>query len=442
MTQQSFFHTGVTLPLKYRREQLLALKCSLQEHEQELYRAFITDMHKCSDEAFYTEIHFVYAEIDTFLKYLRCWSRDKHVRGSLLIEPSVSYIHYEPLGRVLILAPWNYPVNLLLCPLVGAIGAGCCVTLKPSPLVPTINGVLRTIITETFPKEYIDFVEGDISVVNTLLAQSWDMIFFTGSSATGRVIAQAAAERLIPCVLELGGKSPCIIDKDADLSYTTSRVVWGKLLNGGQTCIAPDYLLIHESIKESFLVALQEAVTHLLDDYSLVKDFGSVRHESYLQNHLPQRTYGPLTVIDCGTLPMRGDTPKVLSDEIFGTIFPLLTFSSHEAVIDYITSHEKPLALYYFGKTYKDILSRTSSGGAVVNDTLLHIVNNHLPFGGVGNSGYGKYHGRFSFETFSNPKAVVYAYKLPRWLRFLKEVPFVKVSWLRKFLSSGGSEGM
>lgn len=377
-SMRAFFLRGETLAIQWRKQQLRTLDCALTEYEERLYEALWTDMGKTRREAFMTEIMIVRNEIRTAIRHLSRWAKDERVRPSLLVMPSHSYIHYEPLGTALIIAPWNYPVNLLLCPLVGAISAGCCAMLKPSPYVPNVSHVLYKMIHQHFDPQYIDIVEGHRDVNTALLNLRWDMIFFTGSPALAKTVMSAATQHLTPCVLELGGKSPCIVDKEADLKAAAQRIAWGKTLNNGQTCIAPDYLLLHEDIAESFLTLLDEARTQLRTHNDIVRK-------------------------------VRPHVEDVWQQEIFGPEFPHRTFTTTQEAIDYVNEHEKPLALYYFGSVRKgkDVIRHTSSGGAVINDTLLHIVNPRMPFGGVGNSGMGKYHHRESFLAFSNRRAVV-----------------------------------
>ena len=319
-------------------------------------------------------------------------------------------------------------MQLLLTPLVGAISSGCTAVLKPSPYVPTVSKVIEDMIRETFPEEYVAVVQGHRDVNTALLEQRWDMIFFTGSPVLGRTVMTAAAKNLTPVVLELGGKSPCIIDKDADIKIAARRVAWGKALNAGQTCIAPDYLMLHEDIKDEFFAALKEEFSSLLGEdpqksrhfVRIVSDKAFDRLTGYLDNgkvlfgghtDRSERYFEP-TVLD-GVSP---DSP-IMQEEIFGPIFPVQTFRNLDEAIEFVTSREKPLALYYFGKDGDKVLRHTSSGGACINDTIMHIANEKVPFGGVGNSGIGSYHGKLSFDAFTHRRAVI---TTPTWL----DVPF------------------
>lgn len=426
--QKQFFRSGATLPLCFRRQMLRKLSDAMHQYEKPLAEALWTDLHKSYEEAYLTELSIVYGEIRNHLRHLSRWARAERKSSPLAILPATSRIIKEPLGNTLIIAPWNYPVQLLLNPLVGAISAGCTAMLKPSPYVPNVSRVLTEMIRATFPEEYIAIVEGNREVNQMLLAERWDLIFFTGSPSLGKMVMEAAAKHLTPVVLELGGKSPCIIDKSADLEVAAKRVAWGKSLNAGQTCIAPDYLMIHEEVKDQFLKLLVKEWKHLLTkDPQKAKHFVRIVSDKALE-----RLIGYL---DNGTIYHGGKydkatrylSPTILTDvqenapvmqeEIFGPIFPVLTFKDLDEVISFVNKREKPLALYYFGKDDQKILRHTTSGGACVNDVIMHIVNHKVPFGGVGNSGMGSYHGKDSFLTFSHRRSVI---KTPTWM----DMPF------------------
>ena len=426
--QQQYFRSGATLPLCFRRQMLRKLSNAMHEYEKPLAEALWTDLHKSYEEAYLTELSIVYGEIRNHLRHLSSWAKPERKSSPLAILPASSRIIKEPLGNTLIIAPWNYPVQLLLNPLVGAISAGCTAMLKPSPYVPNVSRVLTEMIRATFPEEYIAIVEGNRQVNQMLLAERWDLIFFTGSPALGKMVMEAASKHLTPVVLELGGKSPCIIDKSADLKVAAKRVAWGKALNAGQTCIAPDYLMIHEDVKDKFLRLLVKEWKHLLTkDPQKAKHFVRIVSDKALE-----RLIGYL---DNGTIYHGGKydkatrylSPTILTDihenapvmqeEIFGPIFPVLTFKEINEVITFVTEREKPLALYYFGTNGDYVLRHTSSGGACVNDVIMHIVNHKVPFGGVGNSGMGSYHGKESFMAFSHRRAVI---STPTWV----DMPF------------------
>ena len=426
--QKQFFRSGATLPLCFRRQMLRKLSDAMHQYEKPLAEALWTDLHKSYEEAYLTELSIVYGEIRNHLRHLSRWARAERKSSPLAIMPATSRIIKEPLGNTLIIAPWNYPVQLLLNPLVGAISAGCTAMLKPSPYVPNVSRVLTEMIRATFPEEYIAIVEGNREVNQMLLAERWDLIFFTGSPSLGKMVMEAAAKHLTPVVLELGGKSPCIIDKSANLEVAAKRVAWGKSLNAGQTCIAPDYLMIHEEVKDQFLKLLVKEWKHLLTkDPQKAKHFVRIVSDKALE-----RLIGYL---DNGTIYHGGKydkatrylSPTILTDvqenapvmqeEIFGPIFPVMTFKDLDEVISFVNKREKPLALYYFGKDDQKILRHTTSGGACVNDVIMHIVNHKVPFGGVGNSGMGAYHGKDSFLTFSHRRSVI---KTPTWV----DMPF------------------
>ena len=426
--QKKYFLQSHTLPLHFRKQALRQLLKAMKQYEQPLADALWTDLHKSYEEAYLTELSIVYGEIRNHLRHLSRWVRAERKPSPLAIMPATSRIIKEPLGNTLIIAPWNYPVQLLLNPLVGAISAGCTAMLKPSPYVPNVSRVLTEMIRATFPEEYIAIVEGNREVNKMLLAESWDLIFFTGSPSLGKMVMEAAAKHLTPVVLELGGKSPCIIDKSANLEVTAKRVAWGKALNAGQTCIEPDYLMIHEEVKDKFLKLLVKEWKHLLTKdpqkakhfVRIVSDKALERLISYLDNGTiyhggrydkEERYLSPTILTDVSP-----DAP-VMQEEIFGPIFPVLTFNDLDKVISFVNHHEKPLALYYFGKEDKKILRHTSSGGTCINDVIMHIVNHKVPFGGVGNSGMGSYHGKESFLAFSHRRAVI---KTPTWM----DMPF------------------
>lgn len=426
--QRAYFQSGKTLDLRFRKDMLRALQGAIKQYEKPLTDALWQDLHKSYEEAYLTEISIVYSEIRAHLRHLSRWAKPERKCSPVAIMPGRSKVVKEPLGNALIIAPWNYPVQLLLNPLVGAISAGCTAMLKPSPYVPNVSAVLVQMIQATFPEEYIAIVEGHREVNQMLLEARWDMIFFTGSPDLGKKVMEAAAKHLTPVVLELGGKSPCIIDKTANLKVAAKRVAWGKLLNAGQTCIAPDYLLVHEDVKDEFLALLAKAFDHLLGQNQqetkhfvrIVSDKAFARLSGYLQDgkiyyggkmDAKERFFSPTILTD-----VSADAP-VMQEEIFGPIFPVMTFSGIAEAASFVVHREKPLALYYFGTDGDYILQHTSAGGTCINDTIMHIVNNHIPFGGVGNSGMSCYHGKDSFLAFSHRRSVV---TTPTWI----DMPF------------------
>lgn len=416
--QKAFFHSGATLALPFRKQMLRKLSDAMHQYEKPLAEALWTDLHKSYEEAYLTELSIVYGEIRNHLKHMRRWARPERKCSPIAIMPASSKVIKEPLGNTLIIAPWNYPVQLLLNPLVGAISAGCTAFLKPSPYVPHVSAVLTEMIRATFPEEYIAIVEGNRQVNQMLLAERWDLIFFTGSPSLGKMVMEAASKHLTPVVLELGGKSPCIIDKSADLKVAAKRVAWGKALNAGQTCIAPDYLMIHEDVKDKFLKLLVKEWKHLLTkDPQKAKHFVRIVSDKALERLIGYMDNGTIyhggkydketRYLSPTILTNVSEDAPVMQEEIFGPIFPVLTFKEIDEVITFVTDREKPLALYYFGTNGDYVLRHTSSGGACVNDVIMHIVNHDVPFGGVGNSGMGSYHGKESFMTFSHRRSVV-----------------------------------
>ena len=443
--QKAFFRSGKTLDIDYRLSALKRLKAAIKRWEKPLIEALWADLHKSYEEAYLTELSIVLGEIDNHIRHLKSWASPKRYSTPLKMFPSRSKVISEPLGNSLIISPWNYPVQLLLNPLVGAISAGCTAILKPSPYVESVSKVIEELISESFDEEYIAVVQGNRDVNTTLLEQRYDIIFFTGSPSLGRKVMAAAAKNLTPVVLELGGKSPCIVDKGADLGTIARRIAWGKSLNAGQTCIAPDYLLVHKDVKEALIAAIAQEFKSLLGDnpkecrhfVRIVNDKAFDRLVGYLDGaevvvggeHDKATRYIAPTIIDNVSL----DSP-IMQEEIFGPIFPVVTFSNIDEAISLVTEREKPLALYYFGdnKTANHVLKHTSSGGACVNDTIMHIANEKLPFGGVGNSGMSSYHGRESFDVFSHRRAVV---TTPTWLDIpFRYMPYKMFSLVKKIL--------
>ena len=418
--QRAFFATGITRDIRFRKQQLKALQGALKKWEKPLCDALWADLHKSYEEAFMTEIGLVFGEISDALKHVGKWARRRKCPTPITGIPSSSYIIREPLGCTLIVSPWNYPVQLLLSPLVGAIAAGCTAILKPSPYVPNVSATLQKMIAETFEPGYIAIVQGNREVNTALFDTRFDLVFFTGSPALGKVVMEAQSKYLTPLVLELGGKSPCIVDKDANVQLAARRIVWGKCLNSGQTCIAPDYLFLHEDIKDAFIEAFKKELAGLYPEGTkdakhyvhIVHDRAFARLRSYLKDgtviaggHFdPATRWIEPTLLD-GVSP---DAP-VMQEEIFGPIFPILTFRERSEVEKFVCGREKPLAFYYFGKKADgwSILSHTTSGGACINDVIMHIANSKIPFGGVGNSGMGSYHSERSFLSFSHERSVL-----------------------------------
>lgn len=443
--QRTFFSTNQTKDIGFRLKQLRTLKQSIITNQEKIENALWEDLHKSPEEAYLTEISIVTGEIDNHIKHLKKWAKAKRVSTPIHLLPSSSKVIFEPLGVALIVAPWNYPFQLLINSLVGAISSGCCCVLKPSPYTPNIAKVMEEMIEESFAPEYICMVQGGRETNAILFNQRFDIIFFTGSPSLGKIVMKAAAQHLTPVVLELGGKSPCIVDADANLDVAAKRITWGKLINAGQTCIAPDYLFAHTSIKDELLdkIALNiklmygENIKESRFYPRIVNEQAMDRLELLMQQgeiHTGGKVDAKERFISPTIIDKVNPDFLVMQEEIFGPILPVMTFNDIDETITYINKNEKPLAFYYFGKNKnaKSVLEKTTSGGACVNDTLMHITNHNLPFGGVGNSGMGKYHGQESFLAFSNKRAVV---TTPTWIDLpLKYVPFKYFKIIKKIV--------
>ena len=447
--QKAFFRSGATLDLKFRKEMLRKFLAAFEKWEKRLCDALWADLHKSYEEAFLTEISIVKAEAKMHLRHLKSWAKRRKVSTPLKMFPSRSYVVKEPLGNALIVSPWNYPVQLLLNPLVGAISSGCTAMLKPSPYVPNVSRVIEEMIGETFDSEYVAVVQGNREVNAALFDLRWDIIFFTGSPSLAKRVMAAAAKHLTPVVLELGGKSPCVIDKAANVKMTARRLAWGKTLNSGQTCIAPDYILIHKDVKEEFVKAFAEEVkalhgenvkadkhyVRMVNDKAFERVTGYIKESKVLYggSYDAAERYIEPTLLDNPPLDS-----AVMTDEIFGPVFPVITLEGEGSFVDkaieFITSREKPLALYYFGDE-KDgwrVVRHTSSGGGCINDVIMHIANENVPFGGVGNSGMGRYHGRESFDAFSHTRTIVTTSK---WLDLpFRYMPYKMFGLVKKIL--------
>lgn len=426
-SHKAFFKSQKTKLVTIRLDYLKALKTEIISQEQAIYEALKKDFGKSEFETFVSEFNIVISELNLTIKKLKKWAKPVRVSGSLLTFPSKNYLYKEPYGTVLIISPWNYPFVLAMEPLLMAIAAGNTVVLKPSELTTHTSQLLHNILKAVFPEDYVTTVQGDAAVATTLLSKKWDYIFFTGSVKVGKIVAEAAAKFLTPVTLELGGKSPCIIDGTANLKLTAKRIVWGKFFNAGQTCIAPDYVLIKRSKKEEFIQFLKDEISQSYgknpknsDDYPrIINNKNTLRLAEMFKDakvifggEVDEATnYIAPSLIDEPTL-----NSKVMSEEIFGPILPILTYESKEDIDKIISNYDKPLSLYIFSKNQEfinHILNTYSFGGGVVNDVLIHFSNNKLPFGGVGQSGMGYYHGKYGFDTFSHSKAIV---KRGTWL--------------------------
>lgn len=418
--QRTYFRSHQTLDIAFRLKMLRRLRDAILMYEEELSEALRIDLNKSYEEAFMTEISIVLGEIDNFQKNLARWAAPSKKSTPLKLFPSRSEVITEPLGVALIIAPWNYPVQLMLNPLVGAIAAGCTTVLKPSPYTPNVAKALERVVKSVFDEEYVAVVQGDRTVNTALLSQRYDIIFFTGSPELGRVVMRAAAENLTPVVLELGGKSPVIVDRSADIRVAAKRIAWGKTLNAGQTCIAPDYLLIHRDVKEQFVEEYQKAIKDLHgSDVSrskyyvrMVSDKAFERVAGYIDDGVVRvggRVDASERYIEPTLLDNVAVDSAVMREEIFGPVLPMITIGSIDEAVDFILDREKPLALYVFADEAiaRGVFDKTSSGGGCINDVIMHIANENMPFGGVGNSGMGRYHGRDSLYAFSHRRAVL-----------------------------------
>ncbi len=417
--------------IQFREDTLRKLLFSIQVNEDRIIEALYKDFKKPAFEAVLTETNYVISDLKNTIKNIKYWSKPKKVLPSLLNFPSKDYIYNEPYGKVLIIAPWNYPFQLSMSPLIAAVAAGNSIVLKPSELTPYTSSLLAEIISNVFDKNHVTVVEGGIDVSQKLLSQRWDYIFFTGSVAVGKIIAKAAAENITPITLELGGKNPCIIDETANLKLAAKRIVWGKFINAGQTCIAPDYLLVHDSVKLEFTEHLKQEITNAYgENPELSPDFTRIvntKNWERLFNLIePEKVVfgGQSNKEICFLAPTLIDEPsldsEIMKDEIFGPILPILSYQNIVDLRYVITKYEKPLSLYVFTTNNcfaEEMIQKYPFGGGCINDTVIHFSNKRLPFGGVGHSGIGAYHGRLGFDTFSHKKAIV---KKANWL----DLPF------------------
>lgn len=423
-----YFNSGDTKEYSFRKAQLKKLKASILKHEQDIYNALYTDLKKSPEETWVTETGFVISELNAAIRNLYQWMQPEPVETNLLNLPSTSKVLKEPLGVVLIIGPWNYPFQLLINPLIGALAAGNCVVLKPSEFASATDAVMKKIIEEVFPPEYILYVPGDgATVVPEMMNNfSFDHVFYTGSTTVGKIIYKMAAERLVPVTLELGGKSPCIVESDANIKVAARRIAMTKFSNAGQMCVAPDYVIVHESIKEKFIASIKNTVEQFFtgkpeESYNygkIINDKQFDRIAGYLTGSkivFGGRTNKSNLFIEPTLLDDVKASDAVMKDEIFGPVLPVLTFKSKEEALKIIDQHPNPLAFYVFTSSKskeKDWLNNVAFGGGCVNNASWHLTNHHLPFGGRGFSGTGNYHGKFSFDTFSHKKAVM---KTPTW---------------------------
>lgn len=445
--QRQFYKTQHTKDLSFRKEALKKLYNEISKREIEIQDALYKDFGKSPFESYISEIGIVKAELKLILKNINKWSKPKSVFPSLLNFPSWEKIYKDPYGTILIIGPWNYPFQLAITPLIGAIAAGNTAVIKPSELTPNTSQLVADIIETCFDKSYVTVIQGGVEVAQELLTQNWDYIFFTGSVSVGKIVAKAAAEHLTPTTLELGGKSPCIIDSTANIKLSARRIVWGKFLNGGQTCIAPDYILIHTSIKDAFIEAMRDEIQKAYGDNPQDSaDFPRIiNHKNFNrllkmlanekvliggqtdENHL----YIAPTLIECYSTEN-----EAMKEEIFGPILPVISYQTSDDIDRIVSAYQKPLSFYVFTLKYdfaEKLIKKYTFGGGVINDSLVHFANHRLPFGGVGHSGQGAYHGKYSFDTFSHSKSVVNRFT---WLDVpLRYAPYKgKLNLLKLFL--------
>lgn len=425
---KAFFNTHKTKNLKFRKQQLKLLSKNIKNHENELLDALYKDLGKSKVEAYATEIGMLLKSIKLMRKELKNWSKTKQTDTPLYLFPTKSYIKKEPYGTVLIIGPFNYPVQLVFEPLIGAIAAGNTAIVKPSELTPHVAIVIKDIIEDTFDEAYVSVVESGIEETQTLLSLPFDYMFFTGSEKVGKIVYEAAARKLIPVTLELGGKSPVIVDDTANIKVASERISFGKFTNAGQTCVAPDYILVQRKVKNDLIKALKKTITEFYgENIEKSPDFGRIVNQKHfnrlndlIQIHKDNVVFGGNSskedlYIEPTLLDNITNDNKIMKEEIFGPILPIITYDNFDEVLEIIQSKSKPLSLYLFSEdenmTHR-VVEELSFGGGAINDTLMHLANPNLPFGGVGSSGIGQYHGKYSFDTFSHMKS--YTFKSTR----------------------------
>ncbi|BAK43866.1 aldehyde dehydrogenase [Eggerthella sp. YY7918] len=448
---RDFYATGATLQVEYRRRALEQLRAYLKANEERILAALTTDLGKAPFEGYATELGLVYEEISTCLKHLNAWSRPRRVASPIVHFHSTSKVYPSPMGVVLVLSPWNYPLQLALVPMVDAIAAGNCVALKPSRTSKATSELLIEMLTSIFPPEFVCGFPGSGDMNDWLLGVRWDQIFFTGSTSVGRTVMSAATKYLTPVVLELGGKSPCIVDETANVKRAAQRIAWGKGINCGQTCVAPDYLLVHERVVDDFVAQLDACFHQYYGENILTCDewphMISQRHfervMGLIENRNPEATvafggHGDPETLRIEPTCLRGVTLEdpIMNEEIFGPVLPVLTYRSLDQAFDIVHTFEKPLACYVFSddkQVQHRVLTRLQFGGATVNDVIIHLANNHMGFGGVGYSGMGAYHGKTGFDCFTHYKSTM---KKGTWLELpVRNPPFGdKIKLLRMLM--------
>ena len=446
-TQKEFFNSKKTRSIKYRKQSLKKLSISISKHESSIYNALMKDLGKSQYETFLSEILFVQKEIKTMIKNIGYWAKPKRVSGSIYNFPSKDYIIPRPYGCVLNISPWNYPFNLALAPLVGAVAAGNTVVLKPSEHSPNTSQLLKTIITEVFDPGHVSVVIGDAKEAQQLLSLRWDYIFFTGSTSIGKIVAKAAAEFLTPTTLELGGKNPCVVEESAKIDLTAKRIVWGKFFNCGQTCVAPDYIMVNHKIKDRLIEALKKSIKDAFGENPIEsKSYGRLVNKNHFnrinkmlngasivyggESDVSKKFFAPTLILD------QNLESGAMQEEIFGPILPIITYKNIDEAYNIINRFDKPLGAYIFSKNKKHIerfKNEISAGAIVVNDSIIQFINSNLPFGGIGNSGVGAYHGQHSFDLFTHFKPFIKRSFFPD--PFLRYAPYPKKwGWIKKIL--------
>ena len=446
-SQKEFFNSKKTLSIKFRKQSLKKLSDSIKKNEEKIYEALENDLGKPRYETFLSEILFVQKEIKIMLKNLSFWSSPKRVSGSIYSFPSKDYILPSPYGCVLNISPWNYPFQLAMSPLIGAIAAGNTCVLKPSEHSPNTSLIIKSVVEQSFDEGHVTTVLGDAKEAQELLSFRWDYVFFTGSTSVGKIIAKAAAEFLTPTTLELGGKSPCIVDESVNIQMTAKRIVWGKFLNCGQTCIAPDYILVNYKIKEQLINAIKKSIKNSYGENPKDSDsYGRIINKHHLnrinkmiekadiiyggESDESSRYFAPTIILD------QNQKTGAMQEEIFGPILPIITYKNMDEVYEIVNRFDKPLAAYIFSKNSKrinDFKDNFSAGAIVANDSIIQVINSNLPFGGIGNSGIGAYHGQHSFDLFTHFKPFIKRSFTPD--PFVRYAPYPKKwGWIKKIL--------
>jgi len=419
--QRAFFNTGKTKDVRFRMAKLKLLRNAIKEHEHEIIRALKLDLNKAPFEAYETEVGIVLEEINYSIKHISSWAKPKRVKTPLLHFPSSSHIYMEPYGSVLIMSPWNYPFQLTMAPLVGSIAAGNCAFIKPSEYSLHTAEIIEKIVVGIFNESYVAVVRGGREANHSLLNERFDYIFFTGSLKVGKIVMESASKHLTPVTLELGGKSPCIVDRTANIKLSAKRIIWGKFLNAGQTCVAPDYLLVHKNVKDKLVREMKNYIKKFYGNSPETNDdYPKIINQKHFERLLGLMNSGNVIAGGESCKNTRQIAPTILDDvtwesavmqeEIFGPLLPVMEFESLHDVTTMLAGRPKPLALYLFTSSKKNeeyVIKATSFGGGCINDTIIHLSNPNLLFGGVGESGMGQYHGKGSYDTFTHPKSII-----------------------------------